>query len=337
MFGRSATGLSYEAALRDARSKTTAARVAAATALGTHGQDHREGALAALDGLLEDREGDVRTAAVLALADMKAEERVDALLGVSRDPHAETADMALAALGELRAEAALPRIEEALGAKRPGRRFQAVMAFARVCSDAARVRRALLAASDDDDELVRHIALRMAEETAGEGGDVHPDFLDRSKALLGDESDIVRVAAAVLLGHAGLRDGAEVLVGVAGRTVATDQHDDQAAAIELCGDLGLREALPVLRERAYSKVLLFQNDPFAWHARVALAALGDDKAVRWVLDELGAWTRERRTLAVAAAGRARVASARPVIAAMRGDASRADPDAVAEALARLSE
>jgi hypothetical protein len=45
--------------------------------------------------------------------------------------------------------------------------------------------------------------------------------------------------------------------------------------------------------------------------------------------------RDRRTLSVVAAGAARVHEAVPLLMAMRGDARRADPDAVAEALDAL--
>ena len=83
------------------------------------------------------------------------------------------------------------------------------------------------------------------------------------------------------------------------------------------------------------RVILLTRDPFAWHARVALAAMGEPRAVRWVLDELGAWTRERRTLAVAAAGQARLDAARELIEAMVGEDDRADAHAVEVALARL--
>jgi HEAT repeat protein len=342
MFGRgtgarASSAPSLKAALRDIASSTPSVRATAASALGSHGGEHRDEAIAALGKLLDDHAPEVRAAAALALADLGATDKLEDLVELSHDQEPEAGDMALAALGELKDARALPRIEQALDDERPSMRFQAVMAFARTCADEAAVRRVLVAATRDDDDLVRHIALRMAEEVAGEHGHVHPDLLDRARALLDDASDVVRVAAAIVLGHAGRRDGAEVLVGAAARTIVTDQHDDQAAAIELCGELGLKKAIPVLAERAFAKVLLFQNDPFAWHARVALAALGEERAVRWILEELSAWTRERRTLAVAAAGRARLAAARAAITAMRGDAGRADPDAVAEALSRLPE
>jgi hypothetical protein len=70
---------------------------------------------------------------------------------------------------------------------------------------------------------------------------------------------------------------------------------------------------------------------------VALARMGHERAQREILRELSARDRDLRTLAVAAAGRARLVAAREPIAAMKGDARRADPDAVDEALAALAE
>jgi HEAT repeat protein len=78
------------------------------------------------------------------------------------------------------------------------------------------------------------------------------------------------------------------------------------------------------------------RDPFAWQARVALARLGHDRARQGILKGLRAWTRDVRTLAVAAAGRARLTEARALIETMRGDPERADPEAVEVALGLLS-
>ena len=64
--------------------------------------------------------------------------------------------------------------------------------------------------------------------------------------------------------------------------------------------------------------------------------MGHARACREILAELSSADRDLRTLAVAAAGRARLHVARERIAAMRGNEGRADPDAVAEALATLA-
>lgn len=335
MLGR-ASPRSFDAALRDIRSERHEVRQSAAHDLTRHVDEHRAEVVTALRDALADEHADVRAAAATALGDVTAREALDGLVEATEDGHDFVRQMALSALGELSDERTLPVLAKALDSETPSDRFQAVMGFAKTSHDAERVREVLLRATRDDDHLVRHIALRLAEER-GDGTDVEPVFVERARAMLDDDSDIVRVAAAVLLGRMGRRDGAEVLAQVASREVITSEHDDEAAAIELCGELGLKAAKSALQKRAFGRVIILSSDPFAWHARVALAALGDPKAVKWVLDELTAWTRERRTLAVAAAGRARVTEARERLLAMSGDEERADPDAVSEALARLGD
>jgi hypothetical protein len=61
---------------------------------------------------------------------------------------------------------------------------------------------------------------------------------------------------------------------------------------------------------------------------VALARMGHPRARSHILRDLNSWSRDKRTLAVAAAGRARVAEALPLIRAMQGDERRAEPSTV---------
>jgi hypothetical protein len=75
--------------------------------------------------------------------------------------------------------------------------------------------------------------------------------------------------------------------------------------------------------------------PVSWHARVALAELGHARAKAAILRGLSAWSRDARTLAVAAAGRARLQEARAELERMRGAPERAEPDAVTDALASI--
>ena len=193
----------------------------------------------------------------------------------------------------------------------------------------------------DDDGFVCQIALRMTEEVAGDDRNALDERVyTRARALLLHGPPKVRVAAAVFLARASKeradRAVREVLVAVALEELRSGDGEDEAAAIELCGDLGLAAARPGLERRAFSRLVL-RRDRLAWHARVALARMGHERASREILSELGSWDRDRRTLAVAAAGRARLEAARPLISAMRGDAARADPGAVDEALASFAE
>jgi len=322
---------SLEAALRDLRSPDARVRASAARDLARHEGEH---VIAALTEALGDESGAVRGAAAVAIADAGLEALAPTLVLALDDEDPHVKQMALMALGELRVESAVDRVARELEAAEPPVRFQAVMAFPRVCRDRERAVRALLEATHDDDPLVVHIALRMAEELGDEGGAVADrELLKRARQLLDDENDPVRLAAAVMLGRSGSREGADVLVAAANRGLQTNESEDEAAAIELCGELELSEATFALEQRAFAGLL--SRDPFAWHARVALASMGHDRAVRWILSELDAWTRERRSLAVAAVTRARIAAARSRLEAMRGHPERADPDAVEEALAVL--
>jgi hypothetical protein len=178
----------------------------------------------------------------------------------------------------------------------------------------------------------------MAEELGGDedGEGIEVDVLDRARELLGHPSGMVRIAAAILLARAGEHVAGDILVKVASGELKTDDGEDEAAAVELCGELRLEAAKSGLERRAFGGTLGLLRDRFAWNARVALARMGHERATSEILRELGAWDRDRRTLAVAAAGRARILEARSLIEAMRGDNARADAGAVTEALAALA-
>lgn len=331
-----------DAALRDVASPKPAVRAEAARELVPHAEAARSRVVSALEGALrDDKDGRVRAAAAVSLADIEAREALPTLLVAVEDPDPMVRQMAITALGEIGDARATERLRRALADDRPEVRFQAVIAFPRVIARREDGMEALLSATDDSDPLVVHIALRMIEELAtkrdeqGEEHGVPEEALARAGALLKHESGAVRVAAAILLARAGEEAGRDLLVKVAQGDLATGEGDDEAAAIELCGELGLKAARPGLERRAFGGILGVGRDRFAWHARVALARMGHERATQEILRELGSWDRDRRTLAVAAVGRARIAAARPLVEAMRGDETRADAGAVAEALAAL--
>jgi hypothetical protein len=110
--------------------------------------------------------------------------------------------------------------------------------------------------------------------------------------------------------------------------------EDEQAAVELAGVLELRAAEPHLERRAWGLGRIWRGEAAsAWHARVALARLGNPRARGEILRDLGSWRRETRDAAVIAAGRARLVEARPAILALAADG--ADPRFVAEALSLL--
>jgi HEAT repeat protein len=294
----------------------------------------RRQVVGALEGVLRDSDPRVRGLAATALSDAGAKEALPALLVAVEDEDAYVRQMAISALGELGDARAAERLRRALKDARPEVRFQAVMAFPRVAPRKDDATDAVLDAMRDEDPLVVHIALRMAEEIAGAGrpGD---RVLSRARELLSHDAVAVRVAAAILLAHAGDPSGHDLIAGVAGGEVRTGEGEDEAAAIELYGELGLTGAERGLARRAFGELFGIGRDRFQWHARVALARTGHDRALRDIMAELSSWDRERRTLAVAAAGRAKIAAAREVILAMRDAPDKADPDAVEEALRAL--
>lgn len=302
-----------------------------------HADDAREDVVRALERALRDDDApSVRSAAALGLADVGGSEALPALLVAMEDADVHVRQMAITALGEIGDSRATERLRRALADQRAEVRFQAVIAFARVCNDGAGIIEALLARTQDADPLVCHIALRVAEEVADRnGGEIDPLVLDRAKELLTHGSSLVKVAAAITLARAGSRLGTKVLVSLIRGSIKTEDAEDEATAIELAGMLGLEEARVGLEKRAFGGI--FGRDRHAWHARVALARMGHERAVREIMRELDSWDRSKRTLAVAAIGRAQIRSAEPTLRAMLEDPSRADPHAVEEALAALAE
>ncbi len=337
MFRAPALPRTLDAALRDVGSTKSAVRADAVRDLVRHAEEARSQVVRALERALGDDAAPVRSAAALGLADVGAHESLPALLIAIEDDDVHVRQMALTALGEIGDGRAAVRLERALEDPREEVRFQAVIAYARVCKDHASVVAALAARTRDADPLVCHIALRMAEEIGGEGDDVvDPILVARARVLIDHEAPTVRVAAAVVLGRAGDHAGAKVLVSVARGSLKTEDAEDEAAAIELAGTLGLDEARAGLERRAFGGALGLGRDRFSWHARVALASMGHERAQREIVNELGSWDRNKRTLAVAAVGRARIHAARTIVAAMQGDPTRADPHAVSEALETLA-
>jgi HEAT repeat protein len=365
MFGARPLPRSLEAALRDLGADKPAVRAASVRDLSAHGADVDDGGDASGDAtasparerivrallrtLRNDAAPEVRAVAATALADLHAIEGLSELLLAVEDDDALVRQMAICALGELGDSRATERLRRALGDERAEVRFQAVMAYPRVCASREASLDALLAATSDPDALVCHIALRMTDEVRGEGAP-DPRVLERARALLDHASSQVRVVCAVLLATEHARAQADdraddradpriaaILTKLARGDEKTTDPEDLAAGIELCGELGLTDATRGLERRAFGGLLGLRRDPHAWHARVALARMGHERARREILRELGAADRDVRSLAVAAAGRARIEAAREPILRMRGDERRVDPHAVDEALAALGD
>lgn len=336
MLGFTPLPRTLEAALRDAQHVRADVRLAALSDLKRHARAGLPSALEQLQSRLADPEPQVRAAAALALADIDARGAVEPLIQATNDGDPGVRQMALLALGELAAAqhaAACAAALRGLVDPLPAVRYQAVVALARLRHEDAL--ESLLVGTRDADPEVRHVAFRVAEEIfGGKLSDQVPLVLaQRARGALRDDNRAVQLSAAILLAVLGEAVGRERVVEAL-NTRSTIQHvEDEVIAIELCGELGLATATPGLERRAFG--ILGGRTPVSWHARVALAELGHPRAKSVILRGLSAWSRDARTLAVAAAGRARLAEAREILQRMVGAPERAEPDAVSEALAAI--
>ena len=162
-----------DACLRDLGSERGKTRASAVNDLVRHAllsDAVRAKALPRIEAVLkEDAAPEARGAAAIALGDLGAGEALAALLVAIEDPDAFVRQMALNAIGEIGDARAAPRLERALGDARPEVRYQAIIAYAKLApkEDAGE---SIARAIDDDDDAVRYIALRIAEEQLEAGG-----------------------------------------------------------------------------------------------------------------------------------------------------------------------
>jgi HEAT repeat protein len=282
---------------------------------------------------LSDQEPEIRAQAALRLADAGTVEAVPSLLVVAtNDTEPRARQMALLALGELADEndaGVISALSAAQRADEASERFQALLALHQLGAAAAEA--ALIEGTVDPDPEVRRLAFRVAEAR----------FLDRelpellrarARGALGDNRPLVRVAAALLLAAFGDASGRQTVLDLISGRIREASLEDEQAAIDHVVRLDLREASAALERRAYG---LLSRDPLAYNARIALAALGDERASAAILRGLSAWTATGRTLAVVAAGRAGLSAALPRLETFRGRPDLADPDVVEEALERI--
>lgn len=339
MFGPKPLPRTLGAAERDITDKKLDVRLSAVRDLArlASGAERRE-AVRALARALDDESAVVRAEAAVSLADAEARDCLDALVAASNDANVRVRQMVTLALGELAGpndREARQAIERALSHDAAEIRYQGIIALYHVAGAAAVSR--IVDKLGDADAPVRHIAYRLLEEYAFESAEprtLPANVLGRATKALEDRAPSVRLAAAILLAKSGDGAGHAPIVEVVNSRKPGVEKDDELCAVELSGELGLEAARPGLERRAW-RLTRLGRQRFTWQARVALARLGDERAKATILRGLGAWTRDARTLAVAAAGRARLTEARPVLLEMRGNELRADPHAVREALAEL--
>jgi HEAT repeat protein len=338
MLGFTPLPRTLEAALRDVEHARADVRLQTLADLKRHARSGSDDALRALVAHLKgDPEPQVRAGAALALADIDARAELEELVLATADEDPRVRQMALLGVGEL---AEPEHVESRAAATRglvdslPAVRYQAVVALARLQGESAL--EALLVGTRDTDPEVRHVAFRVAEEVFGGRApeQVPLPLVQRARGALRDDNRGVQVAAAILLAVLGEAAGCERLVEVLNARPRVLHVEDEVIAVELCGQLGLKKAIPGLERRAFG--LFGGRTPVSWHARVALAELGHQRAKSEILRGLSAWSRDARTLAVAAAGRARLQEAREILERMSGAPERAEPDAVTDALASIN-
>ena len=339
-----------EASVRDLSSVRPDVRASAIEDLVRHARaeaDVRARAVPLLVQRLTDEHPRVRAAAAVALGDVEATEAVTALLVSVEDDDPYVRQMAINALGEIGDSRALPRLRRGLSDSRPEVRYQTVIAFSRVADrtgaglDASEVDDALFAAANDEDDAVAHIALRVAEERSDRGLGPDARLLARARALADPSrkdrvSPHVVLVAAILLAKSGDPRGNDIVLRVVrGERLQGQAPDkeDERAAVELAGQLGMREAIPHLERRAWG-IARFVRDTCPFHARIALARMGHARAKAEILAELDSKRREVLSGAVVSAGRARMVEAKDLIARLTAVA--VDPELTREALAQLS-
>lgn len=327
-----------EAALRDARHRDLKVRKSALRDLVSLARGpERQKVLDRLGSMLKNDESvEVRADAAVALADARADGAVPSLVRAARDGPQRVRQMALMALGELGRgkPEVLEVVRSALADEVPAIRFQALVAEFHLEPDRAIA--SLEKHLKDSDPEIRAVAVRMADERFVEARrDPPPRWLaTRVRQLFEDEAAEVRLLAAILSHRlTGETDPGSIAAAVNERTGVKDPADEQAA-IEIAGEVGIEAALSGLERRAFG-FMGFSSDAFAWQARVALARMGHARAAQGILNDLASTNRDKRALAVAAAGAARLAAARVRLLSMLGDTESAEPDEVRKALARI--
>ncbi len=327
-----------EASVRDLSSEKEAVRASAIIDLVRHAHlsdDVRSRAISLLVKALQDDSARVRSDAATAMADLGAQEALPHLLLLVEDQHPHVRQMAINALGEIGDERAAPRMVRALSDARPELRYQAVIAISRISKDDETVVPHLDKAFDDADHAVQHIALRVAEERFHGGLPVSHPLMEHAKRLLDHASIDVSLAAAIFLSKMGEAAGhAIVLAVVAFRANAKPNKEDEEAAVELCGEANLREAIPALEKRVWGVTSLVR-DTSAFHAKIALARMGHERARREILSDLGSRRLAVSSAAVVSSGRARLIEALPALRTL--SPTSADPNLIAEAMRLLEE
>ncbi len=311
--------LSFEAALRDVRSKRPESRLRAVTALASPPPGAEARALEALRAVLDDPFGPLRHAALLAVGEMGDAESLDIVLARFDDGDREVRQAAVIAAGRIGDGRAAPHLRRALEDARPEMRFQAAMSFAELCPDEAfDAVRSLL---DDDDAEVRANAVEALCALDDRR------LVDVLSGCLDDGDPAVRRTSARALAERGDDRGADELLRAL---------DDPHAAFEAATALG---ALGVDRAREplfLLSIRLFVHLPVRAAAGGALVRLGDPRGEEVLRRVLRAWRADGRSHATALVGELGLVALLPEVLRLAERPRSVDPWVLARALGRLA-
>jgi len=230
----------FAAALRDVKGKRPESRVAAAERLGRASDDERGEAIAGLLDLARDAHPSVRATAIASLGALAAEDALPLLLEALDDPAPEVRELAAVAAAQVGGPEALTALVRALAHKAPEVRFQAVAALAELSPE--RAAESLPSLITDPDPEVR------AQVVTGLASLREPHLVGHIAFALDDDSPAVRLEGALALATLGDRRGETVLLE------ALERRDRPLEVIEALGGIGSTKAIPQLVRLAESFV-----------------------------------------------------------------------------------
>jgi hypothetical protein len=325
VFGPTPLPRSFEACLRDAASPDANVRLGALNDLARYDFDdeaRRSRAISALEGaILREEDARVRAAAIVAAAEWRATELVTALLVACEDDVPFVGELAVRTLGELRDPRALPKLERLLSDPRPELRFQAIGAWCNMDHEGVRARYepVLARMRDEANAKVRSMALRVLDERAEREdlGDLRAaveGFLRRAL-----EEPANALLAGLALAKLGDAEGRRVVAAhVNGRPLPGQvPTEDDREAVLLAGRYRWEECGPALVRRARG-IGRFLADTCAMEATIALAALGERRAVDEVCRLVGKTRGPALDALALLVARARVGGARAALEGHRG-------------------
>ena len=308
-----------DAALRDVDAKAVAMRRLAAQRLSVREPGREDDVAAALEKLIHDADGLVRSHALESMGTLAHERFAHAVVAAFDDavePVREAAVRAASHIDDPRTRAA---VERALVDERPEMRFQACEGIALLAPERATT--ALVRLLDDSD---RRIAARAAE-VLGVHGDA--SACDALAAKLDASSDELCVNAAFALAHHRDARAEPVLVRLV---------QDRAwafAAADALGRLGAMRARGVLAARGARTLT-----PLATKAAIggALVRLDDPRGVELLREVLRAFRPHGRSFAVELAGELGLVGLEAELLALLDGPRGASLDTVLRALVALS-